>query len=172
MKPITFEKEQAEYLQRILEDATVYPGTKEEKLYKSIVTKLKNAQKPPIKVSSRKAKGREFQYWVCRKIADMFEMPFNQQDDDCLIHSREMGQNGTDIVIRGILRKLFPFDIECKCCEQLSIPEWIKQSKANVKEGRHWLVVFKKKEIGEPIVLMGWDTFEDVYKKSINIDKK
>lgn len=165
MKPITFEKEQVEYLQRILEDATVYPGTKEEKLYKSIVTKLKNAQKPPIKVSSRKAKGREFQYWVCRKIADMFEMPFNQQDDDCLIHSREMGQHNVDIILRGSVKKSFPFSIECKNQETLSVKDWIKQAKTNEQENTFWMLIFKNKEIKEPVVCLEFETFLKYFKK-------
>ena len=73
-----------------------------------------------------------------------------------------MGLNGKDIILRGHIAKEFPYDIECKCCEQLDISNWIKQAKSNSKG--NWLVVFKKKEIGEPIVLMDWDTFEKTYK--------
>ena len=157
MKAINFEKEQIELLEELVASATA-----SEKIKKSILTKLKNAKKPPIKVSSRKAKGRELQYWVCCKIADIFHTEFHQQDDECLIHSREMGLNGKDVILRGHIAKEFPYDIECKCCEQLDIPNWIKQAKSNSKG--NWLVVFKKKEIGEPIVLMDWDTFEKTYK--------
>lgn len=160
MKPINFEKEQVELLEQLVINGVV--NNKYEKIKKSILTKLKNAKKPPIKVSSRKAKGRELQYWVCKKIANIFNIEFNQQDDECLIHSREMGLNGKDVILRGYVAKDFPYDIECKCCEQLDIPNWIKQAKSNSKG--NWLVVFKKKEIGEPVVLMGWDTFEKTYK--------
>ena len=107
MKAINFEKEQIELLEELVASATA-----SEKIKKSILTKLKNAKKPPIKVSSRKAKGRELQYWVCRKIADIFHTEFNQQDDECLIHSREMGQHNVDIVLRGYVKKQFPFSIE------------------------------------------------------------
>ena len=34
--------------------------------------------------------------------------------DECLIQSRGMGQQGTDVVLYGKARKLFPYGIECK----------------------------------------------------------
>ena len=73
---------------------------KKQKECKRLIKKLKNAQKT-IKVSSRKGKGRGLQYWVCERIAGMFGINFVQSDDTCLVHSREMGQHGTDIVLRG-----------------------------------------------------------------------
>lgn len=44
-----------------------------------------------------------------------------------------MGQHGVDIILRGKVARKFPFDIECKSCESLSIPEWIRQTKQNIK---------------------------------------
>lgn len=160
MKPVNFEKEQIDLIEQLVLNCDA--GAK---IKKSILIKLKNAKKPPIKVSSRKAKGRELQYWVCRKIADIFNIEFNQQDDSCLIHSREMGLNGKDVILRGFVAEKFPYDIECKCCEKLDIPNWIKQAKSNSE--KNWLVVFKKKEIGEPVVLMSWETFENTYKLNL-----
>lgn len=119
-----------------------------------------------IKTSSAKGKGRNLQYWVCERIAEMFEIKFVQSDDTCLVHSREMGQHGTDICLRGELYNKFPFDVECKAQESLSIPDWVRQARTNTKEGRKWLVVFKKQTIGgEPLVLMDWSTFEKILKK-------
>lgn len=145
---------------------------KKQKECKRLIKKLKNAQKT-IKVSSRKGKGRGLQYWVCERIAGMFGINFVQSDDTCLIHSREMGQHGTDIVLRGEVAKRFPFDIECKACESLSIPQWVRQARTNKKDGRDWLVVFKKQTMGsEPFVIMEWDTFEKIIMGGLTNDGK
>ena len=56
-------------------------------------------------VAGKKAKGRNFQYWVAGKVANLFNIKFNQSDDLCAIHSREMGQSGTDVFIRD--KKLY-----------------------------------------------------------------
>lgn len=139
---------------------------KREKECERLIKKFERAEKT-IKVSSRKGKGRGLQYWVCERIAKMFGIEFVQSDDNCLVHSREMGQHGTDIIVRGEIYNKFPFDIECKSCESLSIPDWIRQAKENnKKENRDWLVVFKKHTLGsEPFVIMGWECFEKMMMK-------
>lgn len=119
-----------------------------------------------ITTSSAKGKGREFQYWVCERIAKIFNVKYIQSDDTCLIHSREMGQHGVDIVLRGDIYDKFKYDIECKAQENLSIPDWIIQAKDNTKEGRDWLIAVKKQSVGEPFVVMSWDAFERLYVKS------
>ena len=64
------------------------------------------------------------------------------------------------------IRKRFPFDIECKSCEGLSIPAWVRQAQANKKENRDWLLVFKKHTMGHnPFVVMEWETFEKLMMK-------
>lgn len=178
MKEMIFTKEESKFIQECLEGKIIdlksgfYPQdmestkarAKEEKECQRLIKKFERAEKT-LKTSSRKGKGRNLQYWVCEKIAKLFNVDFVQSDDNCLIHSREMGQHGTDIIIRGELYKKFPFDIECKSCESLSISEWVRQARANKKEGRDWLVIFKKQTIGhEPLVLMEWETFEKIIK--------
>lgn len=159
MKEILFKPDEVEMIKKAL---SAHYGC-EEKYAKMIISKLERAEKK-IKASSAKGKGRGLQYWVCERIAKMFGVAFVQSDDDCLIHSREMGQNGVDIVLRGEIRKNFPFDIECKSCESLSIPEWIRQARANKKENRDWLLVFKKQTLGHtPFVVMEWETFEKIF---------
>lgn len=161
MKEILFKPDEVE----MIKTALSCHYSCEEKYAKKIISKLEYAEKT-IKVSSRKGKGRSLQYWVCEKIAKMFEINFVQSDDTCLVHSREMGQHGTDIVLRGEMYNKFPFDIECKNCESLSIPEWVRQARANKKDGREWLVVFKKQTMGtEPLVIMEWGTFEKLFGK-------
>lgn len=177
MKEMLFTKEESKFIRECLENQimslqagfcaqdmdTTNKNAKIEKECKRLIKKFENAEKK-IKVSSAKGKGRGLQYWVCERIAEMFGIEFIQSDDDCLIHSREMGQHGTDIVLRGKIAERFPFDIECKSCESLSIPEWIRQARENKKENRDWLLVFKKQTIGsEPLVIMEWKTFENLF---------
>lgn len=178
MKEMLFNKDESEFIRECLQNEIdslkmgffgqdmeiVNRNAKREKECKRLIKKFENAEKT-IKVSSRKGKGRGLQYWVCERIGKIFSIEFIQSDDSCLIHSREMGQHGTDIVLRGEVAEKFPFDIECKSCESLSIPEWVRQARANKKENRDWLVVFKKQTIGhEPLVIMEWETFEKIYK--------
>lgn len=116
-----------------------------------------------LKTSSRKAKGRNLQYWVCEQISRITGIPYLQSDDSCLIHSREMGLSGKDIVLRGEAYKRFPFSVECKNSEDLDLPNTIAQVKANTKEGEIWIIVHKRKTIKEPIVIMSWDGFERIW---------
>lgn len=168
MKPVKLEKEEVEELKEMIEcyllemSSSLVP--KERKLCEKIIKKLNNSLKPPIKTSSRKAKGRNFQYWVCQKIAERFEVEYKQADDDCLIHSREMGQHHEDIILRGELKHKFPFCIECKNQENLSVKDWINQSKSNQKENMEWMLVFKNKEI-TPVVCLDFETFLKYYKE-------
>lgn len=144
------------------------PCPSHEKLYSKLITKLENSKKK-IKTSSAKAKGRNLQYWVCERLSELFGCKFDQSDDSCLIQSRPMGQHGTDIILREPLSSRFPFDIECKACEKLSIPDWVRQAKANTKKGKFWLLVFRKKTLGNnPVVLMDWETLEKLYKGEIS----
>lgn len=97
----------------------------------------------PISVSSRKAKGRNLQYKVCEMLSTKLNIPYVQSDDDCLIHSREMGQHGTDVVLRGEAGVRFPFAIECKNQESLNLGKAIEQAKEN-KGDKDWIVIHKK----------------------------
>lgn len=120
--------------------------------------------KKSIKISSRKAKGRDLQKWVCSKISELTNFPYDQSDDQCLIHSREMGQHGNDIILRGEALKKFPFSIECKNSETLNLLETIEQVQANQIEETDWLIVHKRKTLKTPIVIMDWDSLEKLYK--------
>ena len=111
-----------------------------------------------MKPSSAKAKGRNLQQRVCRGIAELLHLPFDQQDDQCLIHSREMGQSGIDIILRGVAQKQFPFSIECKNTETFSVYKAIEQAKSNQSKNTEWAVVHKKNH-SEPIVIMDWAAF-------------
>ena len=111
-----------------------------------------------IKIRSAKNKGMRFQKWVCEKIAKLFNVTFNNQDEQCEIHSRECGLSGTDIVLRGEIYKKFPFDIETKNTESFNVYKAIAQAQVNTAPGRHWLL-FHKKNRSLPIVILDADLF-------------
>lgn len=112
-----------------------------------------------MKPSSCKAKGRKLQYWVADRIAKLLGVEFDQGNDLCPVHSREMGQQGTDIYIRDKeLAKRFPFDVECKNTETVALYKYIEQAKANTKKGNQWLVVHKKNK-SKPVVILDAEYF-------------
>lgn len=114
-----------------------------EKFIKKINKELK-----PISVSSRKQKGRTLQKKVCSMISECIEIPYDQSDDNCLIHSREMGQHGTDVILRGEAREKFPFSIECKNQEKLNLYSAIEQAKSNLGKDLDWIVIHKRNKSG------------------------
>lgn len=128
-----------------------------------IIRKLINSEKR-IKISSAKSKGRNLQKWICTRLAFLLNIKYDQQDDNCLIHSREMGQKGVDIVLRGEALKRFPFSIECKSSEKLDFLPTIEQAERNKKKDTDWLIVYKRKAIKEPVVIIYWSVFERIYK--------
>lgn len=179
MKELLFSKDESKFIKECLRDEidTIKSGfygqdmeltkerAKKEKECLRLIKKFENAEKT-LKTSSRKGKGRGLQYWVCDRIAKMFGIEFVQSDDDCLIQSRPMGQHSVDIILRGELKKKFPFSIECKCQENLSLPEWIRQARENTLPNTYWMLVFKKHTLGsKPIVCLDFDTFLEFYKK-------
>jgi len=142
---------------------------KSKKLENALIKKM-NAVDKTISVSSRKGKGRNLQYWLCDKISKLINIKWVQADDSCLIHSREMGQHGTDIVLRRKALKKFPFSIECKSTETLSLIKTIQQAEANTAAGTDMLIVHKCKALKSPIVIVFWDTFEKLFKEAHNHD--
>jgi hypothetical protein len=124
----------------------------------------KKMEHKKIKVSSAKGKGRNLQYWVCERVADITGIPWVQSDDNCEIHSREMGQHGIDLVLRGKAAGKFPFSVECKSSEQLNLVETIAQASRNNIPGRDWLIVHKRKAIPNPIVILSWEAFERIWR--------
>lgn len=133
------------------------------KMSDSLIKKIEKSMKP-IKVSSAKNKGRDLQYTVCTMIADRIGETFDQSDDESPIQSRPMGQHSVDVILRGDARRKFPFSIECKAQENLSIPDWVHQARENQLEGTDWMLVFKKQSLGsKPIVCLDFDVFLENY---------
>lgn len=147
---------------------------KKQSNLKNKILRLLRSINSPIKISSRKAKGREFQKLICSKIASALGIEYNQQDDNCLIHSREMGQKGVDVILRGEAFVHFPYFVECKNTETIKLVEFIKQAKVNCLENfsSNWILFIKNKLIDD-IVVLDTDIFFSIirslifYKKSI-----
>lgn len=119
-----------------------------------------------ISVKSRKAKARNLQKWVANKIGQLLDLEVGK---DCLIESREMGQSGVDIKLYGEALEKFPFSIECKSCETWSVPAFIRQAKSNIKKGTDWLLVIKRKEFKNPVVILDANTFFNILsEKNLN----
>ena len=91
-----------------------------------------------MRVQSAKSKGRRLQQFVrdaFLKFASMLE------PDD--IRSTAMGQSGEDILMSPAARKVYPYSIECKNVEKLSIWRAIDQAEENAGDYTP-MVVFKK----------------------------
>jgi len=122
-------------------------------------------RKKPIAASSRKAKGRILQKWAVAKIAELLEYRMPAEKDLQEIRSREMGQSGADVVIKSEkLRMRFPFAVECKNQEQISLFQWIEQAQANVTETLpRWMLIVKNKKLKKPVVIIDWEGVEALY---------
>lgn len=104
---------------------------------------------------SSKAKGRKFQ----QEIRDLVIQTTGSRPDDVL--SRGMGQNGTDIYLASPVRYLFPFAVECKNTERLSIWEAIKQTEGNAaKEGLIPMLAFRRNRHRAYIAIPADDFFK------------
>ena len=92
-----------------------------------------------MKPRSAKNKGKRLQ----NKIRDLILEKFNnilEQDD---VRSITMGDSGEDILLSPVARRLFPFSVECKAQESLSIWSALEQAESNA--GKHIpLLVFKR----------------------------
>lgn len=121
-----------------------------------------------ISIASRKAKGRNLQQYVAKKISEITGIPYGKDE---MIASREMGQSGTDVRLIGEAKKLFPFSIECKYQENWSIPAWIQQAKDNWKKGTDWLL-FMRKNRHEEIVCMDAEAFFKIYEEFLRVKEE
>lgn len=83
-----------------------------------------------------------------------------------------MGQAGVDVIIRDKkLLKKFPYAIECKNVEKLSINKMVEQSEKHLEKNKekyeNWLVFYKNKKIGYPLVILDIFAFFKIFKKGL-----
>lgn len=112
-----------------------------------------------MKTSSAKAKGRRHQQDVCNKL---LEVSNGLEKDD--IRSASMGAPGEDILFSPAARRQFPFSIECKNVEKLSIWSAIDQSRANCPAGNTEAVVFTKNH-EDTFIALPFEKFLEMYKE-------
>lgn len=118
-----------------------------------------------MKVSSAKQKGRRFQ----QEVRDKFlEVGNGLEPDD--IRSASMGAYGEDILFSPAARKQFPFSVECKNVEKLSIWRCIDQARTNAPEGTTPIVAFtRNREV--PHVAIPMEEFMKIYKVYLDAQK-
>lgn len=121
-----------------------------------------------IKPRSAKNKGLGWQKEIAELVSRITGFSYNQGDDDCLIHSRESGLNGTDVILRGKAKEIFDYAIECKASENISLPDWVRQAKQN-SVNDNWLLFVKNRNLGK-MAIMPLDTFEKEFKKNREIN--
>lgn len=118
-----------------------------------------------MKVSSAKSKGRRHQQDVCKKL---LEVSSGLEPDD--IRSASMGAPGEDILFSPAARRQFPFSIECKNVEKLSIWAAIDQSRANAPKDYTTAVVFTRNH-ETPQIALPFDKFLEIYEVYLNAKK-
>ena len=100
--------------------------------------------------ASRKAKGRRFQQAVRQDLIDCLGI------DPGDILSTAMGQAGCDLYLSPAARERFPFGVECKAQETISLPAWWRQCTANAEaEGLAPLLVLKQSR-REALAVLRW----------------
>ena len=91
-----------------------------------------------MKPRSAKNKGKRLQ----NKVRDLILEKFTQLEPDD-VRSITMGDSGEDILLSPAARRLFPFSVECKSQEKLSIWSSLEQAEGN--SGEHApLLIFKR----------------------------
>jgi hypothetical protein len=116
----------------------------------------------PIKIRSRKNKGKRLQNFTAERISKLLDIPWGIDKD---IESRMMGCGGTDVILRGEAIKKFPYSIENKNCEKWNnILQWIEQAKYNQKKGTDWMLICKKNRM-EPVVILDMEVFFKLYER-------
>ena len=92
-----------------------------------------------MKPRSAKNKGKRLQNTVRDLILEKFNSKLEPDD----VRSITMGDAGEDILLSPAARRLFPFSVECKAQESLSIWSALEQAESNA--GKHIpLLVFKR----------------------------
>jgi len=105
-----------------------------------------------------KAKARLHQQEIAGDIQNALDL----YPDDVV--SRSMGASGADIMLSKIAQERFPFAVEAKRCEKLSLPKWWKQTEQNaIKEGLVPMLIYRQNNT-ENMVVMKWKDFLEVVK--------
>ena len=92
-----------------------------------------------MKPQSAKAKGRRLQ----NQVRDMLIDEFDLHPDD--VRSTSMGASGEDLLLSPKARDMFPFSVECKNQERISIWKALAQARAHAdSEGHTPMLIFTR----------------------------
>lgn len=116
-----------------------------------------------MKPQSAKAKGRNHQKAVRESLINILGV--HPED----VESRSMGAGGEDLILARAARELFPFSIECKNQEKISVFKSFDQAEANCPNNVEPILVFKKNRT-ETFAMIKFDYLLEMQKK-INISK-
>ena len=111
-----------------------------------------------MKIHTDKSKGRRCQQYDAKRLV---EIGRRLEPDD--IRSASMGAPGEDILFSPAARKQFPFSIECKNVEKLSIWAAIDQARANTPQGATPAVVFTRNH-EKTFIAVDFEEFLRIYK--------
>ncbi len=112
---------------------------------------------------SKKAKGRKLQ----QKIRDDIIDTYNLSEND--VRSTSMGASGCDILLSDNARNCFPFAIECKAQETISLPSWWKQTTENAEKEELIPLLIMKQSRKDILVCLKWTDFlEMINQKKTN----
>lgn len=108
-----------------------------------------------IKTASAKAKGRELQKYIAKRIEEYRDL------DEGDVVSRPMGSAGVDILMSPRARERFPFSVECKSTAKQPTTKDLDQSTKNAYPETTPIVVWKPrgKNPKDALVIM---RFEDL----------
>lgn len=106
---------------------------------------------------SRKSKGAAFQRELKEAIMEKFADKLEEGD----VKSAVMGESGMDLQLSPAAQKLFPFAVEAKRVEKISLRQWWKQAKSNSTDKLKPLLITKQNR-EEPLVIMSLEDFLDL----------
>jgi hypothetical protein len=110
--------------------------------------------------ASKKAKGRNFQKQISNDIISTF--PELTEND---VVPTTSSVSGIDIRLSEIARKTFPYGIEAKNQETVSIWSWIQQAELNASAEHLTPAVIFKRNRSDPYIVLKWKDFLSIIKK-------
>lgn len=117
-----------------------------------------------MKTSSAKAKGKRLTSYVAKKLLEKQYRKHIEYDDYSYfylqpgdIKATTSGETGRDVQLSPLAETVIPFDIEGKNCETASPWAWMKQAKANTKQGRKPCVIFTRNREGDVYAMVRLD---------------
>lgn len=112
-----------------------------------------------MKTSSAKSKGRRLQNELRVKLLQEFPQ---LEPDDCT--TAIMGENGMDIKLSPLAKRVIPYSFECKNQEKLAIWDALEQAESNKKIDTEPVLVFKRNR-SKTYAVIEIDTFMKLIKK-------